>query len=98
MPERDYHDLPTFIAQTRACAINTVVIAWQDEYGQVPDAEKVTYERIAHFSVLAYQRSDSLIMRYRQSGDRSVRAAVKQQLIAAGFSVEERTRNEVKYR
>jgi hypothetical protein len=98
MPDLDCPDLTTFIAHLHANAISTVIIAWQDEYGQVPNAEKVTYERIAHFTLLAYHRPQGLVIRYRQDGDKMERAKIKHQLLAAGFQVEERTRNEVKYR
>ncbi len=96
--ERDYPDCEEFIAEVRACGLTTVVIAWQQEYGQVRDAPGVVFERLAHFSLLAYHKPTSSILRCHQQGGTQERAAMATRLRSAGFTVEERDRNEVKFR
>jgi hypothetical protein len=99
--DRQALDLPDpalFIAKLRELGVTTVVIAWQEEYGQVLDAPGVVYDRLAQYALLAYHKPTSTIVRCHQRGDQSVRQAQADQLRALGFTVEERNRNEVKYR
>lgn len=99
MPDqRDLPDGEQFIAEARAGGLTTVVIAWQQEYGQVLGAPGVVFDRLAHFSLLAYHRPTSTILRCHQQGGAEERAAMAARLRAAGFTVEERDRNEVKFR
>ena len=97
-PAQDLPDVDQFIARARALCITTVVIAWREEYGQVPEAPGVVFERLARFSLLAYHKPTSAILRCHQQGDGTVWQALADALRAQGFTVEERTRNEVKYR
>ena len=95
------HDLPEvelFIAKAQELRLTTVVVAWKEEYGQVLDAPGVVYERLAQFSLLAYHRPTSAILRCHQQGDAVARKALAERLRTLGFTVEERTRNEMKYR
>ncbi len=95
------HDLPEveqFIAKAQELRLTTVVVAWKEEYGQVLDAPGVVYERLAQFSLLAYHRPTSAILRCHQQGDTVARKALAERLRTLGFTVEERTRNEMKYR
>lgn len=94
----DLLDVDQFIAKTTALCITTVVIAWQEEYGQVQEAPGVVFERLAHFSLLAYHRPTSAILRCRQHGNGAVWKVLAERLRTLGFTVEERTRNEMKYR
>ena len=96
--ERDFPDCEQFITEVRALALTTVVIAWQQEYGQVRDAPGVVFERLAHFSLLAYHKPTSGILRCPLQGGTEERAAMAVRLRDAGFTVEERDRNEVKFR
>lgn len=96
--ERDFPDCEQFIAEVRTCGLSTVVIGWQEEYGQVLEAPGVVYERLAHFWLLAYHKPTSTILRCHQQGDATKRAEVAAYLRAVGFTVEERDRNVVKYR
>lgn len=98
MPDFDTPDLAQFITTARERGLTTAVIAWQEEYNQVPGESAVRYDRIAYFTVLAYHKPSSTVIRYHQLGSVNERAAVISQLKDAGFSVEERSRNEVKYR
>jgi len=96
--ERDFSDCEQFIAEIGALALTTVVIAWQEEYGQVVEAPGVVFDRLAHFSLLAYHKPTSTILRCHQQGRTAERRALAARLRTAGFSVEERDRNEVKFR
>lgn len=96
--ERDFPDCEQFIAEVRAQALTTIVIAWQQEYGQVLGAPGVVFDRLAHFSLLAYHKPTSTILRCHQQGAAEERAAMATRLRSAGFTVEERDRNEVKFR
>jgi hypothetical protein len=97
-PALDLPDPERFISTLRELGVTTVVIAWQEEYGQVLDAPGVVYDRLAQFALLAYHKPTSTIVRCHQPGDQSVRIALADRLRALGFTVEERNRNEVKYR
>jgi hypothetical protein len=96
--ERDFPDCEQFIAEVHACGLTTVVIAWQQEYGQVLGAPGVVFDRLAHFSLLAYHKPTSTILRCHQQGGAEERATMATRLRTAGFTVEERDRNEVKFR
>jgi hypothetical protein len=96
--ERDLPDCEQFIAEVRTLGLTTVVIAWQQEYGQVLEAPGVVFDRLAHFSLLAYHKPTSTILRCHQQGGAEERAAMAARLREAGFTVEERDRNEVKFR
>jgi outer membrane PBP1 activator LpoA protein len=99
MPDEiDFTECASFIAEARARGLRTVVVAWQQEYGQDLGAHGVVYDRLAHFTLLAYHKPTSTILRCPQQGDAAVRATTATQLRAAGFTVEERDRNEVKFR
>ena len=99
MPDEiDFTECAQFIAEARQRGLQTVVIAWQQEYGQDLTAPGVVYERLAQFWLIAYHKGTSTILRCHQDGDAVVRAATADQLRAAGFTVEERDRNEVKFR
>ncbi len=100
-PDRPTLDLPEmeqFISTLRERGVTTVVIAWQEEFGQVLDAPGVVYDRLAQFALLAYHKPTSTIIRCHQRGDQSARQALANRLRDHGFTVEERNRNEVKYR
>ena len=96
--ERDFADHSSFLDEIRARGLSTVVIAWQEEYGQDLDAPGVVYERLAQFWLIAYHKPTSTILRCHSDGDATVRTALAQQLRADGFTVELRDRNEVKFR
>lgn len=96
--ERDFADITSFCDETRARGLTTVVIAWQEEYGQDLDAPGVVYESLAQFWLIAYHKPTSTILRCHQQGGRDERKALADRLRASGFTVEERDRNEVRYR
>lgn len=99
MPDEcDCADSASFISEARQRGVHTVVIAWQQEYCQDLTAPGVVYERLAQFWLIAYHKATSTILRCHQEGDADARAAMADQLRAAGFTVEERDRNEVKFR
>jgi hypothetical protein len=97
-PAHDLPDLDAFLEAIRTLGIATVVIAWQDEYGQVPEVPGVVFDQLARFSLLAYHRPTSRILRCQQQGDGAVRRVLVERLRDQGLVVEERSRNEVKYR
>ncbi len=68
-----------------------MVLAWQDEYGQLPDPASVNYDRVRVITLLAYR--DGIIVRCRLNGGRDERAHLRGELEGAGFTVEERSRN-----
>ena len=96
--EQDFSDCERFIAEARARGLATVVLAWQEEYGQDPTAPGVTYERLAHFWLVAYHKATSTILRCHQQGGREERSAMAAHLRTGGFVIEERDRNEVRFR
>ena len=96
--QRDFPAAEEFVTEAQRCGLTTVVIAWQQEYGQVLAAPGVVFDRLAHFSLLAYHKPTSTILRCAQQGGTEERAAMAARLRAAGFTVEERDRNEVKFR
>jgi hypothetical protein len=61
-------------------------------------APGVVFDRLAHFSLLAYHKPTSTILRCHLQGDATERAEVATSLRTAGLTVEERDRNEVKFR
>jgi hypothetical protein len=96
--EQDFIDCEQFIAEARVRGLTTIVVAWQEEYGQDLAAPGVVYERLAQFWLIAYDKTTSTILRCHQPGDRTARAAMVARLRDAGFVVEERDRNEVRFR
>jgi hypothetical protein len=96
-PEPDLPDRPGFIARAHALGLSTVIVAWQEEYGQVPDTTGVIYDHLAHFTLLAYHRPSGSILRCRQQGGTAARRIAVEELRAEGFTVEERGRNQVKF-
>lgn len=95
MDDRDCTDLDSFISTARGHGIGTVIIAWQDEHGQREGHETVVYERLQRLSLLAYHRADACILRYQTDGGADLRRQLRAQLEDAGFTVAERSRNEV---
>ena len=89
----DHEHPAAFIAAAKRLGITTVVIAWQDEYGQVPDVETINYQRLRLLRLVAYQRSGGALLRCCVTGGSDERAALRRELEAAGFRVEERSRN-----
>ena len=96
--DHDFSEVEPFVAKAKELRLTTVVLAWKEEYGQVLDAPGVVYEQLAQFSLLAYHRPTSAILRCHQHGNTVARQALAERLRALGFTVEERTRNEMKYR
>jgi hypothetical protein len=91
-----YVEVPSvteFIAEAKRRQVTDVVIAWRHEYGQVPDGEAVDYRRLELAWLLAYDRSESIIIKYAASGELADRDRLRRQLIEHGFSVEDRCRN-----
>jgi hypothetical protein len=80
-----------FIAEAQHRRLKDVVIAWRREYGQVPDGDVVDYRRLDLAWLLAYDRGDGAIIRYAADG--ADRERLQHELVAAGFSVEDRCRN-----
>lgn len=91
MSYSDVSDVAGFLGETRRLGATTAVLAWQDEYGQVPDPAAVNYDRVRLITLLAYR--DGTIVRCRLSGGREERARLRGELEKAGLAVEERSRN-----
>jgi len=105
MPTCDAPDLDHFITQATAFGLSTVVIAWKDEYGQLPQdtnptdlPDKIVFDQLTHLMILGYHRASSTVLRCALDGGLPERTAVAERLRQHGFMVEQRTRNEVKYR
>lgn len=86
MNDWECESLNTFIDECRRSGIRTVVLAQQREYGQHPDPTAVRYERLDLVTCLAYARGR--ILRLRLEGMNP-----EADLVAAGFTVEWRSRN-----
>jgi hypothetical protein len=91
MAYTDLDDVAAFIAETTRLGVATAILAWQDEYGQVPDAARVDYDRVRVITLLAYHQGT--ILRCRLAGGKDERAHLRGALQAAGLAVEERSRN-----
>jgi len=89
MPDIRCEDLSTFIATAQKHLCTTVVVAIQREYGQHPEPTAVRYERLHQARCLAY-KAGSIISCDIDNPDQP---ALTQALQAAGFHVEERSRN-----
>jgi hypothetical protein len=105
MPTCDLSDLEQFITKATEFGLTTAVIAWKDEYGQLPQdmnstehPDKVVYDRLAQIVILGYHRASSTIVRCTVDGGQTERLAISERLRQHGFAVELRTRNEIKYR
>lgn len=89
-----YLDLPDpsqFIAACRERGLTAVCLAWQREWGQVPDQATVDYARLARATLLAYR--SGVILRCLVAGEEADPAALRRRLVEAGLTVEERSRN-----
>jgi hypothetical protein len=98
MSEREVFDRAAFRDAVRDLGITTVVLAWQEEYGQDLTRPGVVYDRLAHGWLLAYHRPSGTLIRCRVYGGAEVRAGLVAGLRAEGLTVEERERNEVRFR
>ena len=72
--------------------VNDIIIAWQEEYGQVPDQDKVNYQQLHLAILLAYQ--DGEILKH-PCGEITAqqRQELNETLSQRGFTVHERCRN-----
>lgn len=86
MNDWECKDLNTFIDECHRSGVHTVIIAQQKEYGQHPDPSAVRYERLDLITCLAY--AGGRILRLRLEG-----SDPEAGLVAAGFTVERRSRN-----
>ncbi|MBA3939483.1 MAG: hypothetical protein H0X38_18695 [Planctomycetes bacterium] len=86
-------DPAAFLATARELGIATIILAWQEEYGQQEDPSAVRYERLARITLLGYERGTGRILRCTLPGGAEQRAQVRADATAAGLAVEERCRN-----
>jgi hypothetical protein len=84
-------DLDGFIAAAKTAKIATVILAWQREWGQVPDQAQVEYGPLRLAWLLAYNADLGQIIRCHCGGEDQ--AYIRDRLIESGFQVEERSRN-----
>jgi hypothetical protein len=89
----EHVDLATFITAVQNLRIKTVILAWQEEYGQDPQRETVFYTQLGILVLLAYQGSSGHIVRCQLPGNHRVRNAVMLELEKAGLLVKLRCRN-----
>jgi len=84
-----------FISEARMRALGQVVLAWRQEWAQVPPHAtqplQVVYDRITQCVLLAYD--DGTILRCTLLGPEAARENVRHRLEAEGFTVSERSRN-----
>ncbi len=95
MVYQDVQDSDAFIATLRQRGLGRAVLAWRQEYGQVPDTAGVVYDRLHLAWLLAYDRRDGCIVRCGLSGPSADRSRLTEALGQAGIMVEERSRNVV---
>lgn len=89
LPDIGCKDLSTFVGQASTHGCTTVIVATQREYGQYPDPTAVRYERLHRLTCLAYAKGTII----RCECDHADTTEVIATLHAAGFTVEERSRN-----
>jgi hypothetical protein len=97
MDDLDEADPAAFIARLRALGIGTAIIAWQEEYGQQPAVPNVVYGRLHLITLLGYHQAGGRIVRCRTEGGADERGRLRRLLEEHGITVEERSRNIVKY-
>jgi hypothetical protein len=95
MDEREHPHPEAFMADARALGIATVVIAWQEEYGQQGGVETVNYQVLRRMTLIAYHRPGATILRCHLAGGLSEREAMCATLAANGFAVALRCRNQL---
>jgi hypothetical protein len=93
MDHLDHADPAAFIAAATGLGVRTVIIAWQEEYGQVPQLERINYQRLRQLWLLAYHRAGGVLLRCQLEGGADERGRLRRELEAAGLAVEERCRN-----
>jgi hypothetical protein len=99
MATLDQGSFEGFVSEARKRALEVVVLAWQEEWGQLPgrlpadaaNPHQVAYERIMRSVVLGYQ--DGTILRLTVDGPAAERSTLRRRLEEAGFAVSERCRN-----
>lgn len=97
MDDHDETDPQAFINRLRDLGIGTAIIAWREEYGQQPALPNVVYERLHLITLLAYHGPSGRIVRCHTTGDAEERRRLRDLLTGHGLTVEERSRNIVKY-
>jgi len=85
-------DPAVFIDEAHRRGVVLVIVAWQDEWGQVPDQAAVEYRHLRLVALVAYAAGTVL----RCTAGDSDRATLVARLRSAGFTVEERARNLVR--
>jgi hypothetical protein len=95
MGDREHPHPEAFMADAQALGIATVVIAWQEEYGQQGGVETVNYQRLRRLTLIAYHRPSAAILRCHLDGGGPERAALRATLEANGFAVALRCRNQL---
>ncbi len=95
MDDREHPHPEAFMADARALGIATVVIAWQEEYGQQVGVETVNYRLLRRLTLIAYHRPGAAILRCRLTGGAAEREALRTTLAANGFTVALRCRNQL---
>ncbi len=95
MDEREHAQPEAFMADARARGVRTVVIAWQEEYGQEAAQGSVNYAVLRRLTLLAYHRADGTILRCQLVGGAREREELRATLAAHGFAVALRCRNQL---
>jgi hypothetical protein len=95
MDDREHVHPEAFMADARALGIATVVIAWQEEYGQQAGVETVNYQLLQRLTLIAYHRPSAAILRCQLTGGGAEREALRTALAANGFVVALRCRNQL---
>lgn len=93
MDDHDFSDIESFLDAVRSHGIGTVIIAWQDEYGQAAGHETVAYQRLQRLTLLAYHRAGASVYRFATDGAADRRQVIRSLLEDSGFTVAERCRN-----
>ena len=82
-------DVASFITLCVARGVRLVVVAWQDEWAQTPQAGAVDYSRVVETTLLAYHEGHII----RLAAPFLARDEARRALEAAGLTVELRSRN-----
>jgi len=96
MDDREHPHPEAFMADARALGIATVVIAWQEEYGQQEGVEMVNYQLLRRLTLIAYHRPSAAILRCELAGGGREREALRTTLVDNGFAVALRCRNQLR--
>ena len=91
-------DLVEFQKHLHAKAVQMVILTWRHEWAPASDVPgenhgNVVFGSLNEVTLLSYHKPTGTIISLAMNGPDADRKAVREQLVQAGFTVEERCRN-----